>query len=64
MHATGPRALNVPLFLAALLLILGFVLLAYMVTVESEPGALPLLLIALGAGLFVYARRRGRSTGA
>lgn len=40
----------------------GAVLLAYMVTVESEPGAIPLLLIVGGtAWLLVTRIRSGRS---
>jgi hypothetical protein len=37
------------------------VLATYMVIVESEPGALPLLLIVAGAGWFFIARSNSRS---
>lgn len=46
--------------LAALPLVVGLVLLAYMVSVEGEPGALPLLLILVGAGGLLAARARSR----
>ncbi len=46
--------------LSALLLGVGLLLLAFMVTVESEPGALPLALILAGAVWHVAARRRRR----
>lgn len=46
--------------LSALLIALALGLLVFMVTVESEPGALPLLLLVLGIGWHVAARRRVR----
>jgi hypothetical protein len=42
----------------------GLTLLVYMVTVESEPGAIPLLLVVAGATWYFVARRRARSKGA
>ena len=39
----------------------GVVLLAYMVVVEDEPGALPLALVVGGLAWLFLARRRGRS---
>lgn len=41
-----------------LILGIGLVLLVYMVTVEGEPGALPLLLILLGGGWYAITRLR------
>ena len=43
--------------LSALLIALALGLLAFMITVESEPGALPLLLLVVGLGWHVAARR-------
>ena len=37
---------------------IGLVLLIYMITVESEPGALPLFLILLGVIWFVISKKR------
>jgi hypothetical protein len=51
---------RVHLLLSGLLVALGLVLLTYMVVVESEPGAIPLLLVAAGAGWFFFARARFR----
>ena len=45
-------------FLAGSLIILGISLLVYMILVEDEPGAVPLLLIALGAGWFITVSRK------
>lgn len=36
--------------LSILITAIGILLMIYMITVESEPGAIPLLLILLGAG--------------
>ena len=43
------------------LTLLGVALLAYMIVVEDEPGALPLGLIAAGIAWFVVARLRMRT---
>jgi hypothetical protein len=47
--ATG-KQFKAQALIARLILVLGILLLLYMVVVESEPGAIPLLLVA--AGLF------------
>jgi hypothetical protein len=47
--------------LSALTVAVGVLLLAYMVTVEGEPGALPLLLILLGSGWYFTTRARFRA---
>ena len=39
----------------------GVVLLAFMILVEDEPGAIPLLLMAAGAAWFAATRLRTRS---
>lgn len=51
---------KVQLILSALTIAVGVLLLIYMVTVESEPGALPLLLIVSGIGWHLVTRRRTR----
>lgn len=48
-------------FLSALTVLIGAVLMTYMIYVESEPGAIPLLLIVLGIGWYFIARVRLRS---
>lgn len=40
---------------------IGVALLIMMVIVEDEPGALPLLLVLLGAGGYIHARMRQKS---
>jgi hypothetical protein len=41
---------------------IGFILLAYMVIFESEPGAIPLLLIAFGSGWYFLSRKKKKLT--
>jgi len=47
--------------LSVLTIVLGVMLLIYMIVVESEPGAIPLLLIAVGTIWFLVLRTRLRS---
>jgi len=44
--------------LSLLTVFLGFVLLIYMIKVEDEPGALPLLLIITGVVWFIISRNQ------
>jgi hypothetical protein len=61
-HTPGAgRNQKVQSVLSTITIILGLVLLAYMVTVEDEPGALPLLLIVVGIGWKLVTRFRVRS---
>ena len=51
---------DLPSRLAAALLALGLLLLGYMVAVEGEPGAVPLLLVIAGGAGLAFARGRQR----
>lgn len=43
--------------ISAFLTVLGFFLLVYMITVESEPGLIPMILLSTGiAGLIIFRR--------
>lgn len=44
--------------LPAITIALGFLLLMYMIIVEDEPGAVPLLLIAFGIGWYIISKAR------
>jgi hypothetical protein len=44
-----------------MIMALGAVLLVFMITVEDEPGALPLALVVGGTAWFLLVRRRVRS---
>jgi hypothetical protein len=46
--------------IAGLLMAAGVLLLIFMITEEGEPGALPLIFIALGSGCFYQIRRLHR----
>jgi hypothetical protein len=45
---------------ALLILALGVALMAFKIYADSEPGAIPLALVLLGIGLYLYARTRRR----
>lgn len=47
--------------LAVLVMTIGVLLLGYMIVVEDEPGAVPLLLIGAGAVWYGAARARART---
>ena len=46
--------------LALAVLLIGAALMAFMITVESEPGLLPIVLVLAGATWFFVARARAR----
>jgi hypothetical protein len=54
-----PRTMHT--LLSVLTIAVGLVLMIYMIAVESEPSAIPLLLVVLGMGWYVVARVRTRS---
>ena len=47
--------------LSVLTIVLGIALLVFMIIVENEPGAIPLLLIVIGTGWHFLTRYRLRS---
>jgi hypothetical protein len=47
--------------IALLILAIGLALMTMMIVIESEPGALPLLLVLLGSVGYLVARIRGRA---
>lgn len=56
-----PKKLNIQKLISIILIVTGLVLLIYMIIVEDEPGAIPLLLIVFGAGWYIVTRSRIRS---
>lgn len=60
IESTG-RNRKVHAVLSALTVAVGILLLIYMITVEDEPGALPLLLVVLGSGWYFINRARSRA---
>jgi hypothetical protein len=51
-------------WIAVFVLAIGLVLMTYMITVESEPGLLPLVLVLVGSIWSVVAWRRARRSAA
>lgn len=54
-----PNAHTLP---SLITVVLGIALLIYMISVESEPGAIPLLLILGGTGWYFVSRPRPQSS--
>lgn len=52
----GSRKARVHTMLSTITIVLGAILLTYMVTVEDEPGALPLALL-VGGGIWLFVTR-------
>lgn len=48
-------------WISAAILVIGLALMAFMISTESEPGALPLALVLIGGIWLFVARRRARS---
>ncbi len=57
----APEKLKVQKMLSALIVAVGLVLMAGKVHADSEPGAIPILLVVLGTGWYLLARTRTRS---
>ena len=55
------KKLRLHKLLSVITIVIGFVLLMYMVLVEGEPGAIPMLLIAGGTGWYFMTRARMKS---
>ena len=52
------KQLKLTKLFSVLAMVIGTALLIYMISVEREPGAIPLLLIVLGAGCYGITRFR------
>lgn len=55
------KKLNIRTLVAMVIIIVGFVLMIGKMVVDSEPGAIPILLILVGTGWFFIQRIRRRS---
>lgn len=58
MKTNRGNKLKMHLFLSALTIVFGVALLVFMIVTEDEPGAIPLLLILVGAGWYFITRYR------
>jgi hypothetical protein len=61
MQNAVSRKLMIQKILAIMLSVTGITLLIYMITVEDEPGAVPLILIILGIVWYVLNQNRNRT---
>lgn len=58
MNKNINQKLNWSMILPLLIILLGTILLIYMITVEDEPGALPLVLIITGIVFLILKRKQ------
>ncbi len=61
MKTDNAKKLKIHSLLSILTMIIGVALLIFMIVVEDEPGAIPLLLIAAGTGWYFISRYRIRT---
>jgi lipoprotein signal peptidase len=61
MKTENSKKLKMQRLLSVLTIGVGVVLLIYMILVENQPGAIPLLLIVFGAGWYFITRHRNRA---
>jgi len=55
------HSLSLHSLFSLLITLLGVLLLIYMIVVEDEPGAIPLLLIIIGSIWYIFTRRKFQS---
>lgn len=61
LKTDNSKKLKMQKIISALITAIGFALMVYMIAVEDEPGAIPLLLMVGGAAWFFITRARIRS---
>jgi hypothetical protein len=61
MISERTQKLKLQKILSLIIIMLGIALLTYMVIVEDEPGAIPLLMIVTGTGWYFLTRSRTKS---
>jgi len=61
MDRVKNKKLKITRLLSIITVAIGILLLTYMILVEDEPGAIPLILIILGFGGFLITRSKFRS---
>lgn len=54
------KKLKLHIILPVLITVIGIALMVFMITVEGEPGAIPLMLIAIGIGWYFITKFRMR----
>lgn len=61
METDHTKKLMIHKVLSILITLVGIIVMIFMIIVESEPGAIPLLLVVLGAGWYFITRCRLQS---
>lgn len=61
METDQSKKLKMYKLLSLLTIFIGLALLTFMIVVEDEPGALPLVLIVIGTGWYFFTRSKIRS---
>lgn len=61
METDQSKKLKMYKLLSLLTIFIGLALLTFMIVVEDEPGALPLVLIVIGTGWYFFTRLKIRS---
>jgi hypothetical protein len=61
MDMENSKMLKMHKFISLLIIVTGMVLMTFMIIVEDEPGAIPLLLIVIGTGWHLFTRSRIKS---
>lgn len=61
MNKGNSKKINIQTGLSGLIIMIGIILMVGKIYVDSEPGAIPLLLIIFGFGWFFITRSRIRS---
>lgn len=61
MKTNNPKKLMILQVLSVLTIVIGLLLLTFMIVVEDEPGAIPMLLILFGTGWYLFTRHKIRS---
>lgn len=61
MNTDNSTKLRIHKLISILMTLIGISLMTFMVIIEDEPGAIPLLLIVVGAGGYIITRHSIRS---
>ncbi|MEX0647675.1 MAG: hypothetical protein WEA56_05010 [Balneolaceae bacterium] len=61
MKTNNSKKLRMHKMISILITFVGILLMTFMIIVEDEPGAIPLLLVAAGSGWYFFSRFKIRS---
>lgn len=61
MKTNNPKKLRIQILLSILIVVIGIVLMTIKIVADSEPGAIPLLLIVFGIAWYFVTRNQMRT---